>query len=679
MRGKKTYSCLLWGMISLIILSINVFHVKGFEHIEGNTTVRNAFEIPYLPFKLSVNIEDRNDVRWFKVELSQPGALRAITELYSGLVYDIYAEEELQKENPRPVVTNNVSITYDYCNYWKLEAGTYYIKLYPINSTDWKDKEINIEWDLFEDDEYEPNDTYQQATLVQLGEPMPVRITGYNDIEWFKIKVDKSKGLKIKSDGYFGLGYYIYSEDELQKESPTPLKVCRYYNYNSDYNCSLNSSNQYWKLEAGTYYIKVDTSGYDGDWEGKDIQLTFDTFEDDGYEPNDRYQQATPVQLGEPMTIRFSGDNDVDWFKIKVDKRISLKLKVDGNYASFYEIYTEEELQKIDPQPLMNYRNNPLDQAYKYWKLEAGTYYIKIFPTNSKWYKDLWKEKDIKITFDTALDDGYEPNDSYQQAASVQFDEPMTIKLSGFNDVDWFKVNLDYKAALKLKADNTVSYEIYSEEELQKRNPTSLGADRLESSYQYYDLEAGTYYIRFKYYYTSTIGEEVRITFGLFENDQYEPNDTYQQATSINLGEPMKIRFIGVTDIDWFKLKLEKPTAWNIKTDKNYSLAYSIYTEEEMKKSDPQPFINSGLDSSEDYMKLEAGTYYIKINQTTSSYYLGDKDIMLMSNFTLDDASEYNDTIELATALLLNEEKTININAPNDVDWFKFRVLPLFW
>ena len=103
MKIRKKMSLVL-GVLCLIILTTNILKVKGAEHVEENTTVRNAFEIPYFPFHLTFNIEDKNDDRWFKVKLDKATALKLKSDDNYKVYYEIYTESELMGSNPQPVM-----------------------------------------------------------------------------------------------------------------------------------------------------------------------------------------------------------------------------------------------------------------------------------------------------------------------------------------------------------------------------------------------------------------------------------------------------------------------------------------------------------------------------------------------------------------------------------------------
>ena len=255
----------------------------------------------------------------------------------------------------------------------------------------------------------------------------------------------------------------------------------------------LVNSYAYYKLEAGTYYIKIYPEIAFDSWKGKEIELTFDTFADDGYEPNDKYTQATPVILGQSMNIRMSGDNDVDWFKVKLDKATALKLKSDDNYKVYYEIYTESELMGSNPQPVM--ARQYLVNSYAYYKLEAGTYYIKIYPEIAF---NSWKGKDINLMIDSAIDDQFEFNDTLQAAKEISLNEEQSININAPNDADWFKFSLNEAQKLRLSMTSTFSknykYAIYQINN--SSQSINFGTINTKNGNVGVSLQAGDYYLK---------------------------------------------------------------------------------------------------------------------------------------------------------------------------------------
>jgi len=625
-------------LLTLFFTQSSVF-AEGTDPYENNDTPQTATQVVF-PLDTNVKIDTANDVDWFKVVLDREGALRFRIERpgYFYLYYDIYSEEEVIKANPTPLYSarsgHSGSLQYNA----KLAAGVYYLKL---SRTDFSEDIMHLTMDLLPEDECENNDSWEQAYLFPLGEERAITINAasegnseeYSDVDWFKVVLDRKGALKasIENSVYIYLNYDIYPEEELTKENPIPI-YSRYKSWAEPLHYNA-------KLEAGVYYLKLSSSSF----KEEEMQLTLDLLPEDECENNDSWENAYLFPLGEERAITINADseddsdksNDVDWFKVVLNRDGALKTTIENSQATYidYDIYTEEELIKENPTPIYT-RSKPWPEPLHYnAKLKSGVYYLKLSSMS-------FNEKEMLLTIDLLAEDECENNDSWQNAYPFPLGETKLITINAdseddsdiYNDVDWFKVELDRTGALsfslgKLNYYYDLNYEVYTDEELAKENPTPIytKSDWDTSFYNNVKLESGVYYLKISS--QDLIKDELQLTLDLLPEDECEDNDTWQNAYPFPLGEERVITINSENDTDWFMVSLDAYAPVRFKLENSGStyiyLSYAIF--------DSQPDVNTTPIYQEDFSlsgnynrlisyALEAGTYYIKLNSRNEDF-----------------------------------------------------------
>lgn len=274
-------------------------------------------------------------------------------------------------------------------------------------------------------------------------------------------------------------------------------------------------------------------------------------------EPNNSIEEAVEINLDETFPITINPKGDVDWFKVELPEQGYFKVQVgecpeELELEVSFALYKEWEGEKED-----RIRGwNRLPDAVPV--TEAGTYYFAIKDN----YDDASSKKaaQIKTTFLKEFDP-YEPNNTPEEAKSVEIGSVVNPAIYPVGDVDWLKVNLDEQGYLVLKSNNVpeaivpeVSYMIYDEwadskvEELRgwKRFPDAC-----------FIPDSGEYLIKLHDDYDDAASEkqfDLKIEF-LEEMDKAEPNDKFNNAKAINRGDTLTLAIFPEGDKDYYKIK----------------------------------------------------------------------------------------------------------------------------
>ena len=451
-------------------------------------------------------LETKEDEEWFKVEVDQDrGLLLDVTELPGDLRYNvsIYDGAELEKAGNPSRVDELFRKTYlngnQFIAHKVLKKGTYYVQIKAYGST-YSTKPFHVKFTTNSPDQNEQNDKYTQA--IELKDTQSLTLNAPNDVDWFKVEVEKDYGLLLDiTEAPRDLRYdvTIYDGEELEKAgNPSRVDELLRKTY-------LNG-NQFLAhkvLKKGTYYVQI--KAYGSTYSTIPFNIKFSTNVPDPNEQNDKYTQA--IELKDTQSLTLNAPNDVDWFKVEVEKDHGLLLDIkDAPRDLRYDvtIYDGEELEKagnpsrVDELLRKTYLNGNQFLAHKV--LKKGTYYVRI---NA--YGSTYSTEPFHIKLSTNTPDKNEQNDSFKQATSLA--GQVLFTLNAPNDMDWFKLNVVKEKQLKFSLSNVpddlrYNVKVYKGSELDKYgdpnrvNPIETKT-YLEGN-QYFTVnvpESGEYYI----------------------------------------------------------------------------------------------------------------------------------------------------------------------------------------
>jgi len=161
--------------------------------------------------------------------------------------------------------------------------------------------------------ESEPNNSREEANELRLGETVEGFFQENRDYDWYKIVVDKpgKNIIRIDLSGVPEADVRL----EVADESGTQLKYSNF-TRKGEPESIINLG-----VTEGIYYIAA--FGYEANQNDKyalSTRLIGPWKEGQEFEPNDRYNQANEIRLGETVQGLFQAKNDPDWYKLVIDK-----------------------------------------------------------------------------------------------------------------------------------------------------------------------------------------------------------------------------------------------------------------------------------------------------------------------------------------------------------------------
>lgn len=568
-------------------------------------------------------IDYGSDTDWFKVSLPAKGALQVAVEP-AGLVspaLEIYDEagallaafnsvengagEELGFGGSSIKVAETV-----YGLVPDLDEGMYFVKVFG-NHNRWSREKYRLTATVFTEqeivkDKYEPNESIEEAKTISFFERVEGAIIGQEDMDWYKITLDSDRFYQLDVNVPPGLDLVVEvakEEEEIDYENWDEEDWENYEYFQEFIDNAGQGENETGvfrtaKKGSSTYYIGV----YDkyGASVNAFYQLGLKGYAPpaDRNEPNNTWQQAASVKVRDRVYANFSDYEDEDWYRIDVKDKGILEIEVaakDYEYPNLV-LYEDPEGEPLGYFSRWDYYDEENKDSSLEVKVNPGTYYLRAGGGFEAQYSEY--ALTFKYQYFNFID--HEDNDLPSKANPLNIGEVRQGTIFPQGDTDFYAVDvvkpepiLVYLTPPK-DLDTTVAVlkERDPEEEEQdkgrkgKEKPAEPEEGTEGPSEPYLDFvteidsgekgqpdigvfvpkKPGRYYIAVQDYR----GPGSRSTYSLslkpFKSlpDKYEDNNTMQKAKAMSRNTPVEPTFMGIEDIDWFKVYIPAPTWLNV-------------------------------------------------------------------------------------------------------------------
>lgn len=467
-------------------------------------------------------------------------------------------------------------------------------------------------------DDYEPDDSVDDATVITNGETQTRTISTRDDDDWLTFTVTETSQVRITGI----LDVFVTVYDAAGNEVPFDnLKI------------SSDMVWAYWcDVEAGTYNLLASGSPVEAH------PITLDTdletcepspVEEDAYEPDNTVAEATTIVGGEEQNHSISTLDDQDWLTFTLAETTNVQITTNSFVqASLYD--TAENWI-----PVYDMETNEYFSQIKFCYVEAGTYNILV---DSFGY---FTVEDYSIALDTDQvecesgnedwgEENYEPNDTVADATVIEIDETQTHSISPSDDEDWFTFSIEETSDIVILTagdDGDTVMTLYDE------SGNEIGYDddgnNLFSFLHLCDLEAGTYNTLVHAFADSQEIDYYTIDLYIapcIENEVYPPAnmpqaaDAYEaagdeeaaDATPLSVNDPQSHTISPWTDTDWMTFTITEPSQVKLTTSgfAGDTLLWLLTEDERLVYSDDDG--GDGLFSQIDQC-VAAGTYLVNV------------------------------------------------------------------
>jgi hypothetical protein len=292
-------------------------------------------------------------------------------------------------------------------------------------------------------DLYEPNDSFETATLIEEGE-IEATIDPAGDLDYFQFNGLAGRAITIDIDARSLvppslLDSVIYLYDASKAELVQ----------NDDYGGSDSLILNFTLPTDGIYYIKVvDYNGAGGQDYFYVLRLLGVT---DAYEPNDNFEMATPIKLGDVISAIIGPAGDLDYFQFNGSANQTITINIDAKSlvpsSLLDSVICLYDASKANIACNNDY--NGSDSLILNFILPTnGIYYIKVEDYNGVGGQDYFY-----ILRLLGVTDVYEPNDNFDTATLINFGDVISAVIAPAGDLDYFKFNGKANQAITIDID----------------------------------------------------------------------------------------------------------------------------------------------------------------------------------------------------------------------------------
>ncbi len=384
----------------------------------------------------------------------------------------------------------------------------------------------------------EPNDCFEQATLLNDRESKYAEISTPDDVDYYKIILNIPNSIlqiNIHSRYYYlNLGkIYLYDSNQVLISSYTIIS------YNNRWTHKI--------IVPGIYYVKIEGNSF------FTCTIVAETLYDE-YEPNDNFSQAYYLSNNNLSSYIWT-QNDVDYFRISVAHYNAILLVNLSNLTTNYDLYlynSNQELVAISSNPTTN------SEQILFSAKNVGDYYIKIVGVNGGYSNTAPYYLEIQTIIDA-----YEPNNNFSQAypfnlilSGSNYSKDFNGIFNNANDSDYFKIvvnNVNTKLSMWLTSSVSCNLSLYDSKQ------TFITSSEYSYNLNIQIDTPGTYYIKVEK--TDRVLEDTNYylyhLYITLDTDNFEPNNSFVQAYPLEFNSQKRSNLWPVDDIDYYKITVD--------------------------------------------------------------------------------------------------------------------------
>ena len=414
------------------------------------------------------------------------------------------------------------------------------------------------------------------------------------------------------------------------------------------------------------------------------LEITGEACVADVNEPNNGYFETTNVpSSGASFTGQTLCVGDRDWFEFEVGDSQLVTAKATFEHASSD---IGMQLYQLNEDGTATYRSGADtltdNETITYRPFSGGSYALHVYPSRGTTIGAY--DLDITFTGDECLDDAWEPNDGYYQAAALDPGAYAEMTLC-VGDDDWYSTQLLNGQLLNVElefthAENDLGLNVYKLNDdgtVSSRAGSNTLTDNENVLYRPFD--SGEFLVRV--YRTrgaqlATYGLNVAIDGEECVNDATEPNDAYTEAQPITVNAPQTGLTLCVGDADWFSFEAANGQLVDIDLDFEHAkndLGMTLYKLNDDGTISGRVGANTVTDGEFiTYQPYDSGTFLLYIYRTRGTQVANyDVEVDVTGSPCVADAYEPNNAQTEASPITDTSESGLTL-CVGDADWYSF-------
>jgi hypothetical protein len=415
----------------------------------------------------------------------------------------------------------------------------------------------------------------------------------------------------------------------------------------------------------------------------------------DDFEPDDSPPQASPIEPdGTHQAHNLSPPGDRDYVSFAVEAGMSYTVQTGelgahcDTFLTLYDANGAELAQDDDS------GEESLASRMNWTALSDGTLFAEVRQfdqevVGEETQYEIW----VSVSEPMVLqEDEYEPDDTMEQASQILLGVPQEHGIHSTEDTDWIffdteagKTYVVETSGLRGGMDTMVS--LYDEQGRKLGENDDGGAEDLSSRIIWMARASDTAYVAVQGYSGYEVGPEMGYTIVVsegapYEGDEYETDDTLEEASVLQVGSSQEHNLHVTGDRDWIAFQAVAGTEYVIETfhlgDK-IDTFMTLYDAEGLELGTDDDSGAEPLASHLDYEPEGDGIVYVMAHD------MGDREAGPGTEYSISvreqgtllpigDRFEPDDGMEQAGQIEIGEVQTHNIHVPGDHDWVTLQV-----
>lgn len=460
-------------------------------------------------------------------------------------------------------------------------------------------------------DSYEPDDSFEEATLIEDGDVHIHSISPVGDHDFVIFTLTETRTAIVETGGDqvgdHDTLLYLYDENETQIKRDDDGGVGLY-------------SRIEMPLTPGVYYAMASRLSDGGEIEEYSLSFSTTDVTTDDYEPNDDMEHATPITEYDYQYHSLVPAEDVDW----------LVFETPSNGSVLFSCYVDyDEATRIN---MSLYNSNgtviadaSVQNAYTLdirSGVPQGALYVRI---NSSVPNTMVSEYRINFQFDSIEPDEYEPDNSFIDATPILLNTSQVHSIAPAGDHDFLVFNVSQPIIVDIRTPHI--------EDEGRCMCLSLQDEQGNSIMSAYDgdnelcarivvgLDNGTYYIEAYDLnsYQSVAAYGISLDEFSYEPDEYEPDNSIENANELQESSSQQHGIVPAGDVDYFSFSIPMAAVVSIYVNwhfSNCSAAIELFDQygELILSESSTSSVSAQID-----IELDAGLYYFAVSGYSAS------------------------------------------------------------
>ena len=333
-------------------------------------------------------------------------------------------------------------------------------------------------------------------------------------------------------------------------------------------------------------------------------------------EPNDAFSSANTINFNATINGSINPAYDQDYFKFEVLYPGIIEINVSNVPSNIgMDVFLYDPAQD---QIRKNSGGNGQAVFLEQLVCTPGIYYVML---EDDWNASNAGQYTLQVTFDNT--DIYECNNTFSEAGIIGFGQPINASIRNAQDQDYFKFEVLYPGIIEINVSNVpsdIGMHVFLYDPAQDQISIKSGGNGQAVFLEQLVCTPGIYYVMLEDNGSASNAGQYTMQVTFDNTDIYECNNTFSEASTIELGQPINASIRGAEDLDYFKFVVPQAGIININVSNvpaNIDMNVYLYNEnQEQLKSAAG---NNGQPVSFDFSIETPGIHYLLLTDNESN------------------------------------------------------------